>query len=210
MNIRLPVSIYRFGVFLLVSMGLALSLLACSRNETSETTGVAKFKGIDITGAKYGKDFQLADTDERVRTLADFKGKAVMLYFGFVQCPDVCPTALTRAVEVKRLLGTDGERLQVIFVTVDPERDTNDILKAYMAAFDPTFLALHGNADQTRSTAEHFKVYYKKVPTGSSYTMDHSALSYVFDPNGQLRLALRHEQSAQDYAHDIAQLLKKS
>ena len=133
-----------------------------------------------------------------------------MLYFGFVQCPDVCPTALTRAVEVKRLLGADGERLQVIFVTVDPERDTNDILKAYMAAFDPTFLALHGNADKTRSTAEHFKVYYKKVPTGSSYTMDHSALSYVFDPNGQLRLAMRHEQSAEDYAHDIVQLLKKS
>jgi protein SCO1 len=195
LHFQYPVSVYRFWAFVLISLGLVLSLIACSRNETSDAP---KFKGIDITGAKYGKDFQLADTDERVRTLADFKGKAVMLYFGFVQCPDVCPTALTR------------ERLQVIFVTVDPERDTNDILKAYMAAFDPTFLALHGNADQTRSTAEHFKVYYKKVPTGSSYTMDHSALSYVFDPQGQLRLALRHEQSAQDYAHDIAQLLKKS
>ena len=167
-----------------------------------------KFKGLDITGVDYGHDFRLTDFDGRERTLSHFKGKAVMLYFGFVQCPDVCPTALARAVETKRLLGTAGDRLQVIFVTVDPERDTAEILKSYMAAFDPTFLALYGDAQRTRETADHFKVYYKKVPTGESYTMDHSAVSYVFDPAGKLRVVLRHEQTAQDYAHDIALLLK--
>jgi protein SCO1/2 len=113
-----------------------------------------------------------------------------------------------RAVETKRLLGAAGDRLQVIFVTIDPERDTAVILKEYMAAFDPSFVALYGNAQRTRETADHFKVYYKKVPTGQSYTMDHSAVSYVFDPTGQLRVVLRHEQTAPDYAHDIALLLK--
>ena len=167
-----------------------------------------KFKGLDITGVDYGHDFRLTDFDGRERTLSHFKGKAVMLYFGFVQCPDVCPTALARAVETRRLLGAAGDRLQVIFVTVDPERDTAEILKSYMAAFDPTFLSLYGDAQRTRETADHFKVYYKKVPTGESYTMDHSAVSYVFDPAGKLRVVLRHEQTAQDYAHDIALLLK--
>lgn len=168
----------------------------------------AVFKGMDITGANYGKNLRLNDFNGRERTLADFKGQAVLLYFGFVQCPDVCPTALSRAVEVKRLLGTQGERLQVIFVTVDPERDSPAMLKEYMAAFDPTFLALQGDAQRTRETADHFKVYYKKIPTGSSYTVDHSAMSYLFDPQGHLRLVMRHEQTAQDYAHDIALLLK--
>lgn len=177
----------------------------CNR---AENPASPKFKGLDITGANYGRDLRLTDFDGRERTLADFKGKAVLLYFGFVQCPDVCPTALTRAVETRRLLGAAGERLQVIFVTVDPERDTADVLKNYMAAFDPTFLALYGDAQRTRETADHFRVYYKKVPTGQSYTLDHSAVSYVFDPAGKLRVVLRHEQTAQDYAHDIALLLK--
>ena len=177
----------------------------CGRTDDSTAAG---FKGMDITGVNYGNDFRLTDFDGRERTLADFRGQAVLLYFGFVQCPDVCPTALARAVEVKHLLGAQGDRLQVIFVTVDPERDNSAVLKEYMAAFDPTFLALSGDAQRTRETADHFKVYYKKIPTGSSYTMDHSAMSYVFDPLGHLRLVMRHEQTAQDYAHDIAQLLK--
>lgn len=186
-------------------LGLSLSLLsACTRANDPAAPG---FKGLDVSGANYGKDFRLSDVDGRERTLADFKGKAVMLYFGFVQCPDVCPTALARAVETKRLLGAAGDRLQVIFITVDPERDTADVLRAYMAAFDPSFIALSGDAQRTRETADQFKVYYKKVPTGQSYTMDHSAVSYVFDPAGQLRVVLRHEQTAQDYAHDIALLL---
>lgn len=186
-------------------LGLATSFLsACNR---THDPAAPTFKGLDVTGVNYGKDFRLTDVDGRERTLADFKGKAVMLYFGFVQCPDVCPTALARAVETKRLLGAAGDRLQVIFITIDPERDTADVLRAYMAAFDPSFLALYGSAQRTRDTADQFKVYYKKVPTGQSYTMDHSAVSYVFDPAGQLRVVLRHEQTAQDYAHDIALLL---
>lgn len=193
-----------------VLAGTVLALLVtlvggCSR---SDEPVVGQFKGLDITGVPYGKDFRLTDHNNQERTLADFKGKVVMLYFGFVQCPDVCPTALTRAVETKQLLGADGERLQVIFVTVDPERDTATILKAYMDAFDPSFLAMSADAQHTRETADSFKAYYKKVPTGSSYTMDHSALSYLFDPSGTLRVAMRHEQTAQDYAHDIALLMK--
>jgi protein SCO1/2 len=193
-------------VLWLTLLGVFLSSLAgCSR-----TDGPAPipFKGLDITGANYGQNLRLADFNGRERTLADFKGQAVMLYFGFVQCPDVCPTALARAVETKRLLGAAGDRLQVIFITVDPERDTPEVLKSYMAAFDPTFIALRGDAQRTRETADHFKAYYKQVPTGSSYTMDHSSISYVYDPQGKLRLALRHAQTAQDYAHDIALLLK--
>ena len=186
-------------------LGLAASFLsACNR---THDPAAPAFKGLDVTGANYGKDFRLTDVDGRERTLADFKGQAVMLYFGFVQCPDVCPTALARAVETKRLLGAAGDRLQVIFITVDPERDTAAVLKSYMAAFDPSFLALYGSAQRTRETADQFKIYYKKVPTGQSYTLDHSAVSYVFDPAGQLRVVLRHEQTAQDYAHDIALLL---
>lgn len=166
-----------------------------------------KYNGSDIAGAEYGKNFRLSDPDGRERTLADFKGKAVMLFFGFTQCPDVCPTALARAAEVKQLLGKEGERLQVIFITIDPERDSPEMLKQYTAAFDPSFLALRADLDRTAETAKAFKVYYKKVPTGSSYTMDHTALSYVYDPEGKLRLAMRHEQSAKEYAEDIAKIL---
>jgi protein SCO1/2 len=166
-----------------------------------------KYNGIDISGAEYGKNFRLKAPDGSERTLADFKGKAVMLFFGFTQCPDVCPTALARAAEVKQLLGKDGERLQVIFITIDPERDSPEMLKEYTVAFDPSFLALYADLDRTAETAKAFKVYYKKVPTGSSYTMDHTALSYVYDPEGRLRLAMRHEQTAKDYAEDIAKIL---
>lgn len=168
------------------------------------------FHGIDITGADYGKDFRLNDPDGKQRTLADFRGKAVMIFFGFTQCPDVCPTALTRAAAVKQLLGPLGERLQVIFVTVDPERDTPQVLKAYTANFDPGFLGLSADMAQTEAIAKDFKVYYKKVPAGASYTMDHSAITYVFDPAGRLRLALRHDQSAQDYADDILHILQST
>lgn len=185
---------------------LAGLLVGCGRADDSTA---AVFKGMDVTGANWGKDFRLADAEGRERTLSDFKGQAVLLYFGFVQCPDVCPTALTRAVETKRLLGPDGDQLQVIFVTVDPERDTPEILREYMAAFDPSFVALRGDAQRLKETAAEFKVFYRQVPTGSSYTMDHTALSYVFDTQGRLRLALKHEQTAEDYAHDIALLARQ-
>lgn len=179
----------------------ALALVGCEKAKP------ASYRGIDITGADYGRDFKLTDPEGRERSLADFKGKAVMIFFGFTQCPDVCPTALVRAAEVKRLLGEDGSRLQVVFVTVDPERDTPEVLRAYTAAFDPSFIGLYADLQHTAETAKEFKVYFKKVPTGSSYTMDHSALSYVYDPAGKLRLALRHEQSAQDYAADLRHIL---
>ena len=183
---------------------LAVFIAGCNRAGDAAAPG---FRGIDLTGAPYGRNFRLTDADGRERTLADYKGKAVLMYFGFVQCPDVCPTALIRAAKVKQLLGADGDKLQVIFITVDPERDTPVVIKAYTAAFDPSFIGLYGDAKRTRETADEFKVYYKQVPTGSSYTMDHSALSYAFDPQGRLRLALRHEQTAEDYAHDLRQLL---
>ena len=183
---------------------LAVFIAGCNRAGDAAAPG---FRGIDLTGAPYGRNFRLTDADGRERTLADYKGKAVLMYFGFVQCPDVCPTALIRAAKVKQLLGADGDKLQVIFITIDPERDTPEVIKAYTAAFDPSFIGLYGDAKRTRETADEFKVYYKQVPTGSSYTMDHSALSYAFDPQGRLRLALRHEQTAEDYAHDLRQLL---
>ncbi|MBK7120741.1 MAG: SCO family protein [Comamonadaceae bacterium] len=183
---------------------LAMFIAGCNRAGDAAAPG---FRGIDLTGAPYGRNFRLTDADGRERTLADYKDKAVLMYFGFVQCPDVCPTALIRAAKVKQLLGADGDKLQVIFITIDPERDTPEVIKAYTAAFDPSFIGLYGDAKRTRETADEFKVYYKQVPTGSSYTMDHSALSYAFDPQGRLRLALRHEQTAEDYAHDLRQLL---
>ncbi|MBY0464253.1 MAG: SCO family protein [Burkholderiales bacterium] len=193
-------------VALWVAAGLALA--GCDPAPVASAGKPVGFKGIDITGAPYGKGFALTDMHGQPRTLADFAGKVVMLYFGFVQCPDVCPTALARAnLVLQQLSPEQAARVQVIFITVDPERDTPELLRNYMAAFDARFLALHGNAEQTRTTADAFKVYYKKVPTGSSYTMDHTSLSYLFDPKGQLRVALRHEQTADDYAADILTLL---
>src|SRR5690606_31816018 len=140
--------------------------------------------------------------------LADFKSKVVMVFFGFTQCPDVCPTALTRAVEIKQKLGDRGKDLQVLFVTVDPERDTPEVLSAYVTAFDPSFIGLYGSLDQIKATAKEYKVYYSKIQTGSSYTMDHTALSYVYDTQGKLRVALRHNQPIDDFINDIEEVMK--
>ena len=169
-----------------------------------------KFKSIDITGADYAKGFALADHNGAQRTLADFKGKVVVVFFGFTQCPDVCPTALADLAEVKRLLGPQGDKLQGLFVSVDPERDTPEVLKAYMTNFDPGFLALRPTAEQLPEVAKAFKIFYKKVegPTPTSYTMEHSAGSYVFDPQGRVRLYTRQAVGAQGLAEDIALLLK--
>ena len=171
------------------------------------------FRNTDIGGANYGKEFALLDPDGKTRRLADFRGKAVLLFFGFIQCPDVCPTTLARAQEVRRLLGADGERLQIVFVTVDPERDTPEILHAYTAAFDDAdVLGLYTTPEKTRVLADAFRIYYRKVPTGNSgdYTVDHSAISYIYDPEGRLRLAVRHGASAESVAADVAILLKPS
>ena len=167
----------------------------------------AEFRGVDVTGAEYARDIPLTDHNGQLRHIKDFAGNVVVVFFGYTQCPDVCPTSMQELAEVKQMLGKDGDRLQGIFVTVDPERDTPEVLKAYTAAFDPSFIGLYGDLERTAQIAKDFKVYYKKVPTGASYTMDHTSLSYVYDPQGKLRLALRHEQPAQDYADDIRRLL---
>jgi protein SCO1/2 len=188
-------------------LGLAISgatLLGC---DLRVADGTPAFVGIDITGASYGRGFSLLDAHGQRRTLEEFRGKVVMLYFGFVQCPDVCPTALGRAAAVMHELGPLASDVQLIFVTVDPERDTPELLREYMAAFDSRFVALTGALPDIEQTAREFKAYFSKVPTGSSYTMDHTALTYLFDRQGRIRVALRHEQSAQDYLADIRLLL---
>ena len=198
-----PLTLRRQALRFLAATLVAGLLAACSPE-------ALKFKSIDITGADYVKGFALPDHNGVQRSLADFKGKAVVVFFGFTQCPDVCPTALADLAEVKRLLGPQGDKLQGIFVSVDPERDTPEVLKAYMTNFDPSFLALRPSMDQLPEVAKGFKVFYKKVegPTLTSYTIEHSAGSYVFDPQGRVRLYTRQAVGAQGLAEDIALLLK--
>lgn len=190
----------RFFIFASAAVS-TIVLTGCSEKSTTN------FSGSDLSDANFARDFRLRDPDGNERTLADFRGKVVMVFFGFTQCPDVCPTALARAAQVKKLLGSDADSLQVLFISVDPERDTPEILRAYTAAFDPTFLALYGDQMQLAKTAKEFKVIYKKVPTGSSYTIDHTSTTLVYDPKGRLRVKLSHTQSAIDYAADVRRLL---
>ena len=170
-----------------------------------------QFKAIDITGADYAQGFQLTDFNGQPRSLADYKGKVVVVFFGFTQCPDVCPTTMNEMAQVKKLLGTDGDKLQVVFISIDPERDTPEVLKAYMGSFDPSFAGLYAaSPDALAALAKDFKIYYKKVDgkTPTSYSMDHTAASYVYDPQGRLRLYARYGMGAQAMADDIRLLLK--
>ena len=169
-----------------------------------------QFKSIDLTGADYAQDFSLMDHNGQLRTIKDFAGKVVVVFFGFTQCPDVCPTSMAELAEVKRLLGLDGDKLQAIFITVDPERDTPELLKAYMGNFDPGFVALRPTPEQLPQVAKDFKIYYKKVDgkTKGSYTLDHSAGSYIYDPKGRVRLYNRYGSGAEVLASDIRLLLK--
>lgn len=187
---------------LILSAFAAPLLAACSEKKP-------QFNAIDLTGADYAKDFHLPDADGRMRSLADFKGKLVALFFGYTQCPDVCPTTMAELAEAKKLLGPQGDRLQVVFVTVDPERDTSQVLKGYMGNFDPTFVALRPTPEQLAGVAKDFKVYYKKVDgnTPTSYTMDHSAATYIYDTQGRLRLYARYGAGPQALASDFKQLL---
>ena len=171
-----------------------------------------QFKSIDLTGADYAQGFSLLDHNGQLRTLKDFAGKVVVVFFGFTQCPDACPASMAELAQVKQLLGPDGDKLQVIFITVDPERDTPELLKAYMGNFDPTFLTLRPTLEQLPQVAKDFKIYYKKVEgkTPGSYTMDHSAGSYIFDPKGRIRLYNRYGAGAEVLASDIRLLLKTS
>jgi len=174
------------------------------------TEAKPSFHAVDITGADYAKDFSLNDADGKLRTLADFKGKAVVLFFGFAQCPDVCPTTMTEMAQVKQQLGADGDKLQVVFITVDPARDTPEVMKAYMGAFDPSFIALIPTPDQLAALAKDFKVYFKRVDgkTPTSYSMDHSAASFVYDPQGRLRLYARYGAGVAPMVADLKALLK--
>ena len=181
----------------------ALGLSACSAEQK------AAFKSIDITGAEYARQLALPDASGKPRSLADFKGKVVVLFFGFTQCPDVCPTTLAEIAEIKGKLGADGDKVQAVFVTVDPERDTPEIVGAYVAAFGRDFVALRGTVEQTQVLAKEFKVFFAKVPgkTAGSYTMDHTAGSFVFDPKGKVRLFVRQGGGVEAMAGDIKLLL---
>lgn len=185
---------------------LTVALPACGKSEAA----LQDIHGIDLSGATFGDGFQLKDHDGNTRTLADFKGKTVLMFFGFTQCPDVCPTALVNATQIKSLLGPQGDNLQVLFITVDPERDTPEVLREYVKAFDPSFVGLYGNAEETAAVAKAYRVYYAKVPTGNSYTMEHTALTYVFDDKGKLRMALRHEQTPEQSAEDLRKVMASS
>ena len=184
-------------------LGAMLGLVGCGQDKPA-------FKGVDITGADYAQGWELTDQNGQVRTLKDFAGKAVVVFFGFTQCPDVCPTALQEMAEAKKLLGADGDKLQSVFITIDPERDTPELLKAYMANFGADFVALRPSLEQLPKVAKDFKIYYKKVEgkTPTSYTMDHSAGSFTFDPKGRIRLYNRHASGAAALTDDVKVLLK--
>lgn len=184
---------------------LAASLLGCSPD-------APKFKSSDVTGASFGRDFALTDATGRARTLADFRGKAVVIFFGYTQCPDVCPTTLAALAETMKQLGPDANRVQVLFVTIDPARDTPALLAQYVPAFDPRFLGLYGDDEATQKVAREFKIIYQKQPgsTPDTYTMDHSAGTYIFDPQGRLRLFVSHGQGPAVFAHDLREILRTS
>lgn len=186
----------------LLAAGVLLLLNACGEQKPA-------FSGIDITGADYATGFTLTDHNGQQRRLSDFQGKVVVIFFGFTQCPDVCPTSMGELAEARRLLGPDGERLQGLFVSIDPERDTPEVMKAYMASFDPSFLALYAPPNALADLAKSFRIYYKKVPgsTPGNYTMDHSAGSYVYDTAGRVRLYHRYGSGAQALAQDVRLLL---
>jgi protein SCO1/2 len=172
--------------------------------------GGPRFRSTDVTGADYGKALNLTDHTGRPRSLEEFRGKAVVVSFGFTHCPDVCPTTLADLSQAINSLGPDAERVQVLFVTVDPERDTKEALAKYVTAFDPRFLGLYGDAAATQRAAKEFKVYYEKRKTGESYSVDHSGQSYVLDPQGRLRLFVRHDRIVSDLPHDLWVLLRES
>lgn len=182
----------------------AFALVACAPDGP-------RFQSTDITGANFGRDFSLTDSSGKPRGLADFRGMAVVVFFGYTQCPDVCPTAMATLAEAMRKLGAEAAwQVQGVFITIDPERDTPELLSRYVPAFHPSFVGLHGDAAATERVAKEFKVVYRKAPgsTPGSYTMDHSAGMYVFDPQGRLRLYVSHDQGADALARDLRELLR--
>lgn len=187
-------------------LGLAALLAGCDRLAPSSARS---FNAIDITGADYARRLELPDQNGQLRTLADFKGKVTVVFFGYTQCPDVCPTTLAELARIKQQLGAQGAALQGILVSVDPEHDTPERLKAYVESFDPSFIALRGTPEQTAATAKEFRVFYARVPgkTEGSYSVDHTAGSYVFDREGKVRLFVRYGSGAETLAADLKALL---
>ena len=190
---------------LVLAMLLPLMLAACQQKPAAPV-----FDNTDITGAEYARDFALTDQNGKPRTLADFKGKVVMMFFGYTQCPDVCPTTMAELAGLMQKLGARADQVQVLFVTVDPQRDTQQLLAQYVPAFDKRFLGLRGDAAATAKVAKEFKVYYAQVEgqTDASYTVDHTAGIYVFDRNGKIRLMLRNAQNTTAVLHDVNLLLQ--
>jgi protein SCO1 len=204
-----------------VALGLAVvtALAACDRLKGGDPAAANAPKGpkpsfvsIDITGADYANALSLTDADGKRRTLADFKGKVTVVFFGYTQCPDVCPTTMSELAAVKKELGADGARVQGIFITVDPERDKPAMLKEYVGAFDPDFIALTGTPDEIKAVSRNFKVFYAKVigKTEGSYLMDHTAGSYIFDTQGKVRLFSRYGAGAPALVKDIKVLLAEA
>ena len=188
---------------LLALLVMAVALVACNK------PAPVAFNNVDITGAEYAHNFALTDHTGKPRTLADFKGKVVVMFFGYTQCPDVCPTTMAELAGVMKELGPRSDEVQVLFVTLDPERDTRALMAQYVPAFDQRFLGLSGDAAATAKVAKEFKVFYAKVPgkEAGSYSIDHTAGSYVFDQSGKVRLFLRHGQGAAPIVHDLKALL---
>jgi protein SCO1/2 len=191
------------------AFGLAAAGLLAGCERIAGTNAAPTFHFTDITGAEFARKLELPDVDGKPRSLADWNGKVTVVFFGYTQCPDVCPTTMAELAQIRKLLGADGDKLQTVFVTIDPERDTAEILKAYVANFGPGFTALRGTADQTAAAAKEFKVFYAKVPgRDGSYTMDHSAASFVFDPAGRVRLYVPYGGDSKKFAADLQQLVK--
>jgi protein SCO1/2 len=184
------------------------ALVAC---DTKTSAPKASFSNTDITGSDFGRDFELTDHTGQRRTLADYRGKVVALFFGFTQCPDICPTTLSDLAQVKQQLGSDGDKLQVLFITVDPERDTQEILASFVPAFDPSFVALRGDKAEIDKVTKDFKVFAQKVAgkDGGAYTIDHTAATYVYDTQGRMRLFVRHGQTI-SLVGDIKKLIAEA
>ncbi|MFZ5556114.1 MAG: SCO family protein [Pseudomonadota bacterium] len=191
-------------IALLATFALALALAGCDAGKPAP-----KFKSGDITGAEFARGFTLTDHDGARRSLADFQGKAVLLFFGFTHCPDVCPTTLARAKLALQQLGADAGKVRVLFVSLDPERDTPAVLKGYVTAFDPGFVGLTGTPEEIKQVAQDFRVMYQKsrVEGQEGYSVDHSTQTYVYDPQGRLRLYVSHTQDVDVLVHDVKLLL---
>lgn len=195
------------------AVGLVISLAGCVESPASPPVQPqASFNGIDLTGAEWGKDFQLTDHRGQDRTMKDFRGKVVMLFFGYLNCPDMCPTAVAQMAKVRSKMGSEADRVQGLFVTLDPKRDRPEILEQYLGSFDPSFLGLRANDVATAAAAREFKVFYAAQPAGpsGSYTVDHSGGVYLLDGKGRLRLMVRPGASVEAMANDVHQLLRET